>query len=870
MPASIFQAPQDPARDSARDPAREQREAHRARQVELILERVDALPTLSTVATRLIRVSSATDVEIDEIAKIIEVDPALSMRILGLCRRADRGLGDRITTVKRAVVMLGIEAVRAAALSVSVYDVMARDGDQQREQLDATISEGSSLAGTRGFDRTGFWKHSIGVAAASELIASAQKDLGVVPEEAFLAGLLHGIGRLALDLVLPKAYDRVVRLAEKRACSTTSLERELIGLDHHTAGKRVAAHWQLPAALQDVVWLHDQPAAALPAREAARLAAIVSAARALCRQVHLGWSGDFGPSPDVASAWRDLRISLDPQAIANKLHDAVTERMRLLGLDQSTTPQLLTESLASATRQLSRMTLAVQSQAGKAQARGRALEAVALFCDSCARASTLGDVLGTIVASAGDVLGPGFFAMLVREGERDPGASDPWTLHEFGPAGELRSSRDLESPGQSAVEDALRALSEGRLEISTLGVLHWLSEHLIDAPDVRRLRLAPVRTGGRSGVGLLVTDRSWDAGSPEAGPGEGHRALIAAWGSALGHACEQGRARRLHEQLVEAGRALTEAQAKLSEQEAMVRLGETTAGAAHEMNNPLTVIVGRSQLLLTRMRDERDKASVQAIASSANQLGDMIQGLHLLSQRPTVRAESCELKGLVLESIKQAQMRACADSRVTLDLAGAPPKLRVDPKLLKGALVELLANALEASPEEPIAVRALADLSQRRLSLTVVDGGQGLSLRAMQHAFDPFFSEKSAGRSRGLGLTKARVMAEALGGQIQLEPNQPKGTIATLWIREWMPLGLPDSTRAEVATKADAPTKTPSPALAKAGAKAPVDAKRGAAKVAKGDVAPAGAGGEGATPGDAPTPIKLPSGERREPGSLAA
>src|SRR3954467_13367358 len=95
-----------------------------AAQIEAILREVESLPTLSPVATRLLQIAGVEDADLDALVEIIESDPALSARLLGLCRRADKGLGDRITTVRRAVVMLGLEAVQAAALSVSVYDVM--------------------------------------------------------------------------------------------------------------------------------------------------------------------------------------------------------------------------------------------------------------------------------------------------------------------------------------------------------------------------------------------------------------------------------------------------------------------------------------------------------------------------------------------------------------------------------------------------------------------------------------------------------------------------------------------------------------------------------------------------------------------------
>ncbi|HVZ94281.1 MAG TPA: HDOD domain-containing protein, partial [Phycisphaerales bacterium] len=85
--------------------------------LELILQQIDSLPTLSSVATRVLALSGSSESDVREIVRLIESDPALTVKLLSLCRRAERGLGGSITTVERAVVMRGMDAVRAAMLS---------------------------------------------------------------------------------------------------------------------------------------------------------------------------------------------------------------------------------------------------------------------------------------------------------------------------------------------------------------------------------------------------------------------------------------------------------------------------------------------------------------------------------------------------------------------------------------------------------------------------------------------------------------------------------------------------------------------------------------------------------------------------------
>ena len=107
--------------------------------VELVLSQLDALPTLSPVATRLLSISADDEVQLDEIVGLIEADPTLAGKILGLCRRAGLAMSERVTTVKHAAVMLGLEAVRAAVLSVAVYETLDAHGEEADDRAMAAV-----------------------------------------------------------------------------------------------------------------------------------------------------------------------------------------------------------------------------------------------------------------------------------------------------------------------------------------------------------------------------------------------------------------------------------------------------------------------------------------------------------------------------------------------------------------------------------------------------------------------------------------------------------------------------------------------------------------------------------------------------------
>jgi HD-like signal output (HDOD) protein len=322
-----------------------------ARRVDLILSRVEAIPTLSPVATRLLSMGRSRDADMKEVIQLIETDPALSTRMVGLCRRADKGLGDRVSSVKRAVLMLGFEAVRSVALSVAVVDRMTRD-DPDRESLDADLA-GARRSGAMAFDRTGLWKHLVAVGCASELIAQDHPRLRVQGPEAFLAGLVHGLGRIVLNHVLPRAYDNVVRLARRRACPSALIESRVLGVDHLAAGERVALRWGLPEDVAGIPATSGLEFSSMPDDARGRLAAIVGAARALCRQMHLGWSGDFDAPADATRVWR--RLGLDargPDPIRDRLVASAAERFGVLGLSESTPQQVLLECISRANQRI--------------------------------------------------------------------------------------------------------------------------------------------------------------------------------------------------------------------------------------------------------------------------------------------------------------------------------------------------------------------------------------------------------------------------------------------------------------------------------------------------------------------------------------
>src|SRR5438067_1062786 len=130
----------------------------RDKRVELILQQLGQLPTLPTVALRVLEVTGNDATSARQVVSLIESDPALPMRILQLVHRADMGVRGEVNSVERAVVLLGFDAVRSAVLAVSVFQAFSNEQPN-----------------TPRFKIEEFWKHCIAVACCCELLADAMK-----------------------------------------------------------------------------------------------------------------------------------------------------------------------------------------------------------------------------------------------------------------------------------------------------------------------------------------------------------------------------------------------------------------------------------------------------------------------------------------------------------------------------------------------------------------------------------------------------------------------------------------------------------------------------------------------------------------------
>jgi signal transduction histidine kinase/HD-like signal output (HDOD) protein len=730
--------------------------------LERILAEMDRLPTLPTVATRLISATTATDSSARQVAEIIETDASLSAAILRLVRRADLGVRNADLSVRKAVTLLGFKAVRNAALTVQLHSLWTAD---EREPGSTAV-------------RRELWRHNLAVACVAELIAERagrQDSAG----EAFVCGLLHDIGKIALDACLPKSYARVVERVERRHECICDVERELLGLDHTTAGKRLVTRWALPRPIIECVWLHHQPSDSLPTQvQSDRFLRIIQLADNLVRRHRIGFSG-YQHVTGIAELSTFFGLSdADLDAVMIALPQRLQALSELIGLDgdQSTTD--LIASLTRANRELGRLNEQLVETNRTLERRSAHLSVLAHFSQSVHTHASLVEV--TVAAAEALRTATGAPRVLVYCGE--PGAANLYTSF---------ATPDHAGPLTRLVERA----SLSGLEAASPEPPPFAAAPAPASPFAERLWAWCA--DGRSDDPLWSLDLGWNEHFVAGAVLEAPAATIGRWtndgdewrplSDAIGMAFVAAKARlqleRMTEDLLDANRRLRLVQAELVRGRSLSMIAAMAAGAAHELNNPLSVISGRAQMELGRSVDPDMARTLQVIVEQTRRATQIVSDLMRFAKPDPPNPVTQSLRD-VLDRVSQHWRSEASPGPQQLTIALGDPSSTVyaDSLQLQTMLDAVLRNAIEATPPQTacIQINSPSHASDDTVRIVVEDNGVGMTREVLEHACDPFFSSRPAGRGRGLGLSHAHRFAEINGGRLTLESAPGAGTRVTI------------------------------------------------------------------------------------------
>ena len=210
--------------------------------VRQVVSNIRNLPTPPIVFHQIQKVMNDHTASAGQIASVLQEDPAMSVKVLKLTNSAFYGLAREIDSVKQAVVVVGIEAIKNLVLSASVIDMF------KGKQIDEEYQEQ-------------FWRHSLATAFCGRLMARAFRASGIAdPDAAFSAGLLHDIGKMIISCFLPEEFAQFkAARAQQPGVADHVLEKEVLGYDHAQIGGFLAVQWKLPPKLGDAIANHPSP-----------------------------------------------------------------------------------------------------------------------------------------------------------------------------------------------------------------------------------------------------------------------------------------------------------------------------------------------------------------------------------------------------------------------------------------------------------------------------------------------------------------------------------------------------------------------------------------------------------------------------------
>ncbi len=260
-----------------------------------ILREMDDLPPMPAAASRVLAMVGDPRTDVADLAEAVGSDVALSARVLKLANSAFYGFPRQVTTLREAIIVLGMRTVKELVLTAWSYDLGNRP-------LPGYALEGGDL-----------WRHSLLCAGACRLLAK-RLDLPN-PEEAYVAGLLHDFGKLVLAQFVGQEYQDLLEKVEEHGLSFVEAERQILGVDHAQLGGQLALKWNLPLHLAEAIANHHQPSQPIlgsgPPGQVARLTALVHVADAVVLMLGVGVGRDGLAYPFEEAALAALGMGED-------------------------------------------------------------------------------------------------------------------------------------------------------------------------------------------------------------------------------------------------------------------------------------------------------------------------------------------------------------------------------------------------------------------------------------------------------------------------------------------------------------------------------------------------------------------------------
>jgi putative nucleotidyltransferase with HDIG domain len=674
---------------------------------------VARLPAMPQILLKLLALCETDEAGMAELAKLISNDAGMTARVLTVANSAAYHRGDGKVDLLQALSVLGLELIKTLVISEAVFQTF------------------HGFPHASGVDLRNFWRHSLKVAVLARDVAKAMNYAQA--EEAYLAGLLHDVGQLALLSSAPNDY--VSLFLSNDGDGLCAKEQNALHISHAEAGAWLIERWNLDSFMADTVLYHHEPAARL------------QGAHPLIRIVRLGHlllehGSQLPPEADIASlseldagVLQDITQSADAQVI---------KAAELLGVDISEAKDTLVAALPLAPAAPADPALSQLSD----EMRHRTL--MAEFSQALARQKTDAQLLTAVRHNAQLIFNlDDTLVLLVSANSRELiGVS-------FGPHLQRLSEFSVPlSAGGAIAESALqRRLTYIGPEKTTRSIAEDQLMRMFDADCLVCVPLA----GSSRCLGLMVAGvPAWRLADLK---------LREKWLQTFGAQTAAALA---------ASRDRGEMDRRIANLREDYRL--TARKMVHEVNNPLTIIknyLGVMDDKANRQEPFGDEISV------LNEEIDRVSGIlqEYVGASPRTQDSPTDLKHLVADLLRLFQeSQFIPDSvEVRLEMPEQPALVEGAADMLKQILINLIKNAVEAMPAGGQIVISGQGPKQRDgrplYQLRIADNGTGIPTKLMDKIFAPVQSTKS-GKNRGFGLSVVQDLVNKLGGTIHCQSSK--------------------------------------------------------------------------------------------------
>lgn len=685
------------------------------------------LPSLPQVLLKLIEVCNREETTPGELAEVILKDPAISAKVMQLVNSAFIGLVNKPGSLEQAVVYLGADTVKNIALCAAVLQVFRR------------------VKSDPSFNLQRFWWHSLMCATIARGLARC--NAAVHPEEAFLAGLLHDIGKLLLWANFRSDYTAILQAVDSGAESLLAGEAQL-GATHCEVGAWTIRQWGLDSLMADAVYYHHEDFGRIV--DALPLVKIVYVANALSQ----------GPQTDPAAG----------RGAAESLFSLTHARCEALVAESGEEVQATARILGVAVEAPSANWLSEPPPEPELQAllTCEVRDASLLYgtLDNLLRAENTRAILRTVERAL----------RILFEVQQS-------VVFLHNPAGEclVGHSAEEDLPQEVLHRQVLSLTTEKGLLIRALTrntILDSFGHLSGEKPSIADEQV--IRALGTEGMLCLpMVFRRQRVGVMALGLYEAQFRRLTGRMKLLTMFAHQV-ALCLHVDQVKA-RQNEMIQAQRIEAAAIV-----ARRVAHEANNPLSIIKNYLAILMPKLGENHPAAEeLDIICEEIDRVAQIIRQLSDFSISTVRATDSVDVNRLIRDLIKVIDPSILAPLGIAahLDLANPLPPVAAERNGLKQVLINLVKNAAEAMAQGGnlfVATRRLGPVKNAHgpcgeAEITIRDDGPGLPAEVRARIFEPFNSAKGGGHA-GLGLSIVHSIVKSLDGRITCESREGRGT----------------------------------------------------------------------------------------------